>query len=54
MENKILEIVIYSILIITIIINTVVFIKDLTKAINRNEEKLLKINRILKIKEDLD
>ena len=74
MENKILEIVIYSILIITIIINTVVFIRvlqkyifltkfakdfekemeDLTKEIDRKEKKLLKINRILKIKEDLD
>lgn len=27
--------------------------KDLTKAIDRNEEKLLKIKRILEIKEDL-
>lgn len=73
MENKILETVVYSILIITIIINTVVFIRvlqkyifltkfakdfekemqDLTKAIDKNEEKLLKIERILEIKEDL-
>jgi len=73
MENKILETVVYSILIITIIINTVVFIRvlqkyifltkfakdfekemqDLTKAIDKNEEKLLKIERILEIREDL-
>ena len=73
MENKILETVVYSILIITIIINTVVFIRvlqkyifltkfakdfekemqDLTKAIDKNEEKVLKIKRILEIREDL-
>ena len=67
MENKILELVVNLILIMTIIINTIIFIKvlqkyiflekftkdfekkmqDLTKAINRNEEKVLKIKRIL-------
>ncbi|MEJ6457006.1 MULTISPECIES: hypothetical protein [Fusobacterium] len=73
MENKILELVVNLILIMTIIINTIIFIKvlqkyiflekftkdfekkmqDLTKAINRNEEKVLKIKRILEIREDL-
>lgn len=73
MENKILELVVNLILIITIIINTIIFIKvlqkyiflekftkdfekemqDLTKAIDRNEEKVLKIKRILEIREDL-
>ena len=73
MENKILELVVNLILIMTIIINTIIFIKvlqkyiflekftkdfekkmqDLTKAINRNEEKVLKIKRILEIRKDL-
>ncbi len=73
MENKILELVVNLILIMTIIINTIIFIKvlqkyiflekftkdfekemqDLTKAIDRNEEKVLKIKRILEIREDL-
>lgn len=73
MENKILELVVNLILIITIIINTIIFIKvlqkyiflekftkdfekemqDLTKTIDRNEEKVLKIKRILEIREDL-
>ena len=73
MENKILELVVNLILIMTIIINTIIFIKvlqkyiflekftkdfekemqDLTKAIDRNEEKVLKIERILEIREDL-
>ena len=73
MENKILELVVNLILIMTIIINTIIFIKvlqkyiflekftkdfekkmqDLTKAINRNEEKVLKIKRILEIRGDL-
>lgn len=72
-EKNFLELVVNLILIITIIINTIVFIKvlqkyifltkfakdfekeiqNLTKAIDRNEEKLLKIKRILEIKEDL-
>ena len=73
MENKILELVVNLILIMTIIINTIIFIKvlqkyiflekftkdfekemqDLTKTIDRNEEKVLKIKRILEIREDL-
>ena len=73
MENKILELVVNLILIMTIIINTIIFIKvlqkyiflekftkdfekemqDLTKAIDKNEEKVLKIKRILEIREDL-
>lgn len=73
MENKILELVVNLILIMTIIINTIIFIKvlqkyiflekftkdfekemqDLTKAIDRNEEKVLKIKRILEMREDL-
>ena len=73
MENKILELVVNLILIMTIIINTIIFIKvlqkyiflekftkdfekkmqDLTKAIDRNEEKVLKIKRILEIRENL-
>jgi len=73
MENKILELVVNLILIMTIIINTIIFIKvlqkyiflekftkdfekemqNLTKAIDRNEEKVLKIKRILEIREDL-
>lgn len=73
MENKILELVVNLILIMTIIINTIIFIKvlqkyiflekftkdfekemqDLTKVIDRNEEKVLKIKRILEIREDL-
>lgn len=73
MENKILELVVNLILIMTIIINTIIFIKvlqkyiflekftkdfekemqDLTKAIDRNEEKVLKIKRILEIRKDL-
>lgn len=73
MENKILELVVNLILIMTIIINTIIFIKvlqkyiflekftkdfekemqDLTKAIDRNKEKVLKIKRILEIREDL-
>ena len=73
MENKILELVVNLILIMTIIINTIIFIKvlqkyiflekftkdfekemqDLTKAIDRNEEKVLKIKRILEIREGL-
>ncbi|MEJ6470514.1 hypothetical protein LH398_01110 [Fusobacterium nucleatum] len=73
MENKILELVVNLILIMTIIINTIIFIKvlqkyiflekftkdfekemqDLTKAIDRNEKKVLKIKRILEIREDL-
>lgn len=73
MENKILELVVNLILIMTIIINTIIFIKvlqkyiflekftkdfekemqDLTKAIDRNEEKVRKIKRILEIREDL-
>ena len=73
MENKILELVVNLILIMTIIINTIIFIKvlqkyiflekftkdfekemqNLTKAIDRNEEKVLKIKRILEIRENL-
>lgn len=73
MESKILELVVYSLSIVSVIINIIVSIKvlqrnifltkftkefekemkDLTKAIDRNEEKLLKIKRILEIKEDL-
>ena len=73
MENKILELVVNLILIMTIIINTIIFIKvlqkyiflekftkdfekemqNLTKAIDRNEEKAQKIKRILEIREDL-
>jgi len=62
-------IVAYSLSIISIIINIIVLkknisftkftkefekeMKDLTKAIEKNEEKLLKIKKILGIKEDL-
>ena len=73
MESKILELVVYSLSIVSVIVNIIVSIKvlqrnifltkftkefekemkDLTKAIDRNEEKLFKIKRILEIKEDL-
>ena len=53
MENKILELVVNLILIMTIIINTIIFIKVLQKYIDRNEEKVLKIKRILEIRENL-
>lgn len=74
MENKILElIIVYSLSIISVIINIIVSIKvlkrnvfftkftkefekemkELTKAIDENNEKLLKIEKILGTREDL-